>query len=256
MPRLAHTSLSWFAAFGLVIGACGSEDTASEPSPPSSMAPSTTEASPTTTEQVDEPVQLVGAVVATATGEGVSAYTEIDDETAAWFFPSPTQFGGDRVFLVLEERDEFLRVQLPIRPNGSTGWIRREQVEVGAVTTRAQVDLRDNSLTVWDGDEILVQTDAAVGKPSTPTPLGEFFVRDIIKKNPNGAYGSFILGLSGFSEVLDTFNGGEPAIAIHGTNRPELVGQEVSNGCVRIPNDLVELLAETVPLGTPVQIVG
>ncbi len=261
MSRLTRTSLCCGVALGLAIGACGSDETAGKPSSSTSVAgPQTTEAPSTATiddsDATEEPSASQRAVVATATGNGVSAFTEIGDETASFFFPSPTQFGGDRVFLVLDERDDYLRVQLPIRPNGSTGWIHRDEVEVSDVTTRAQVDLRDNSLTVWDGDEILAQTSAAVGKPSTPTPLGEFFVRDIIEKNPNGAYGSFILGLSGFSEVLDTFNGGEPAIAIHGTNRPELVGQDVSNGCIRIPNELVELLAETVPLGTPVEIVG
>ena len=257
MARSARNHVCCLVALGFVIGSCGSAQEAGvEPALPTSTAPPTSEAASGTTAPIEEVAEPRGAVVATAIGDGVSAYTEIGDETASWFFPSPTQFGGDRVFLVLDEKDDFLLVQLPIRPNGSTGWIRQDQVVIDEVTTRAQVDLRDNSLTVWDGDDILVQTSAAVGKPSTPTPLGDFYVRDIIEKNPNGAYGSFILGLSGFSEVLETFNGGEPAIAIHGTNRPDLVGEEVSNGCVRIPNELVELLAETVPLGTPVEIVG
>jgi lipoprotein-anchoring transpeptidase ErfK/SrfK len=56
--------------------------------------------------------------------------------------------------------------------------------------------------------------------------------------------------------VLDSFAGALPAIAIHGTNRPDTMGQERSNGCVRVPNELVELLATDLPLGTPVTIVS
>lgn len=197
-----------------------------------------------------------GAWIATAVGDGVETFSEPADGPVVWFFPSPTQFGGDRVFLVLDEADDYLQVQLPVRPNGSTGWIRRADVVLSEVTTRAEVNVSDRTLRVWDGDDVLVDTSVAIGKPSTPTPLGRFYVRDIIEKFPSSAYGSYIVGLSGFSEVLETFAGGEPAIAIHGTNRPDLIGQDVSNGCIRIPNELIELMAETVPLGTPVDIVG
>lgn len=213
-----------------------------------------------------------GTWVATAKGDGISAYTSDDfseqivtsetltnsnDEPAAdWWFPAPTQFGGPRVFLVVNATEQYLEVQLPIRPNGSTGWIKRSDVTLSEVTMRAEVNLTEDSLTVWDGDEVIVETRAVTGKEATPTPVGEFFVRDVIPSNPTGAYGSFILGLSGFSETLETFNGALPAIAIHGTNNPDQIGSELSNGCVRIPNDLVELLAETVPLGTPVSVVA
>lgn len=253
-PRLAVS-----LALVLLLSACGTDEqsnTAPEPTSTSAQPTTTTTRAPSTTEV---PVFELpdGTWVATATDDGVHAFAgPADDGNPTWWFPDPTQFGGDRVFLVVDADDEFLKVQLPVQPNGSTGWIRRADVELSEVTTRAEVDLRDNSLTVWDGEEVLVETSAAVGKPTAPTPLGEFFVRDVIEKNPNGAYGSFILGLSGFSETLETFNGGLPAIAIHGTNQPDLIGEEVSNGCVRIPNELVELLAETVPLGTPVSIVG
>ena len=72
------------------------------------------------------------------------------------------------------------------------------------------------------------------------------------QSNPGGAYGPIALATDGYSEVMDEFSTGVPVVALHGTNRPELVGQSVSNGCVRIPNDIVTMLADTVPLGTPV----
>ncbi len=223
---------------------------------PATTAPPTTTA-PTTTEPKPDWALGEGSWVATAIGDGVESRSEpSEDSPADWWFPSPTQFDGPRVFLVVDATEDWLEVYIPVRPNGATGWIPRDDVTLSTVNHRAEINLSDDSLTVWDGDEVILATAAATGKPATPTPLGEFFVRDVIQSNPNGAYGSFILGLSGYSETLETFDGKEPAIAIHGTNRPDLVGEEVSNGCIRIPNELVEMLAETVPLGTPVTVVA
>ncbi len=261
-----RTSLAVALAFVVVLAGCSSdsEPEAATPVVTTSVtidpAPTTTAPAISTTEpEASESDNGLGegSWVATATGSGVPSYSEPDATLVAdWFFPSPTQFDGPRVFQVIGESDDFYHVMIPVQPNGSTGWIPKDTVELSEVTFRAEIDLSDDSLTVWDGDEVIVQTAAATGKPSTPTPLGEFFVRDIIPMNSEGAYGSYILGLSGFSEALDSFAGAEPAIAIHGTNRPDLVGDEVSNGCIRIPNNLVELLAASVPLGTPVSIVA
>jgi len=196
-------------------------------------------------------------IVATAITEMVTAYRTPDGEIHK-LFRNPTQFGGPRVFQVLDDSDpKYVKVSLPIKPNHQQGWILREEVALSTVNYKAEVDLATNSLKVWAGDQILVETKAVTGAPRTPTPLGTFYVRDIIKKsNPNGAYGPYILALSGFSEVLETFAGGLPAIAIHGTNSPGLIGQNRSNGCIRIPNELISILAENVPLGTPVTIVA
>lgn len=197
--------------------------------------------------------------VATVFGDGVASTVQPGDGVLAHWFGNPTQFGGDRVFLVLDQTSspDFIKVSLPLKPNGQEGWIPRDAVVISEVEHRAVVDLANDSLTVWRGDDVIVQTKAVTGKPATPTPVGQFFVRDIIAhNNPGGAYGPYIVALSGFSEALETFAGGLPAIAIHGTNNPGLVGQERSNGCIRIPNDLVTALAATVPLGTPVTVVA
>ena len=169
---------------------------------------------------------------------------------------NPTYFGNPLVLMVTDRTPdgEWLKVQVPVRPNGTEGWIPASEAELSSHFVRAQVSLSARSVTVWDGDELIVETDAAVGKSSTPTPLGTFFVNDLVQKFEGSAYGPWILSLSGFSEALETFGGGVPVIAIHGTNRPELIGGAHSNGCIRIPNDVVTFLAETVPMGTPVEI--
>jgi lipoprotein-anchoring transpeptidase ErfK/SrfK len=172
---------------------------------------------------------------------------------------NPWYFGGELALLVEEgrETDEWLRVAIPTRPNGTTAWIRRADVTIRSHRVHAQVALGERRVRVWDGDTLLVDEPAVIGKSSTPTPVGRFFVNARIRhENEGGAYGPWILSLSGFSEALDTFDGGLPELAIHGTNRPDLIGQARSNGCVRMGNDVIRRMAEIVPLGTPVEVVA
>ncbi|MCH8049461.1 L,D-transpeptidase, partial [Patescibacteria group bacterium] len=70
--------------------------------------------------------------------------------------------------------------------------------------------------------------------------------------DPTGPYGAWTLGLNQHSEVMETFRGGRPAIALHGTADLNDIGERVSNGCVRIHNDDLVDLASRVELGTPV----
>jgi lipoprotein-anchoring transpeptidase ErfK/SrfK len=120
------------------------------------------------------------------------------------------------------------------------------------------IDLSDRSLSLSDGTTGILSAKVGIGKPQTPTPLGTFYVTDPVDltAKPNGAYGAFALGLSGYSEVLTSFRGGPGQIAIHGTSNASDLGNEVSNGCIRVINDQVVPLAQQLPLGTPVTIVA
>ena len=145
-------------------------------------------------------------------------------------------------------------VQLPIRPNGSTGWVRARDVRLVAVRTRISVDLSQRRITLFrDGRPVLVAA-AAIGAPSTPTPTGRFYVNQrLLTGNPIGDYGPGAVGISAFSPVLLHWPQGGP-IAIHGTNAPDMIGFAVSHGCIRIRNvDVRRLLREAVE-GTPVEI--
>ena len=199
------------------------------------------------------------AVVATVIGDGIAALAEPGSGPETHWFANPTQFGGARTFLVLDDTSsaDHVKVSLPVMPNGQEGWLPRSAVELSTVSHRAEVDLSEATVTVWDGDEVIATTRAVTGRRSAPTPLGRFYVRDIIAQpDPDGDYGPWILALSGFSEVLETFDGGLPALALHGTDEPAEIGHALSSGCVRVPNDVITLLAETVPLGTPVTVVA
>ena len=102
----------------------------------------------------------------------------------------------------------------------------------------------------------MAETDVVTGKDSTFTPVGTFYIAEKIEKSAGGAYGPWILALNGYSESLDSFDGGMPQLAFHGTNKPELIGTQASNGCVRMPDEIDQILADQMPAGTPITIVA
>ena len=146
------------------------------------------------------------------------------------------------------------RVQLPMRPNGSIGWIHAYAVWIGRVRTRIEIDVSLRRLTLFrDGRPVLSAT-TAVGAPATPTPTGRFYVNQrLIPIDTRGPFGPGAIGISAFSNVLTGWTQGGP-VAIHGTNEPWSIGRSVSNGCIRLPNKVLRRLFRIVPAGTPVVI--
>jgi lipoprotein-anchoring transpeptidase ErfK/SrfK len=153
----------------------------------------------------------------------------------------------------------WLEVQYNRRPNGATGWIRTSDVVLRAVQNRIVVSVEAKTLTVYEGssDKVVFQAPVATGLPRTPTPLGEFYVDIVVKlTRATGVYGPYQLSVAGFSDVLQSFGGGAGQIAIHGTNQPQLIGTDASNGCIRLTNEDVTTLTQYAPSGTPVTIVA
>jgi lipoprotein-anchoring transpeptidase ErfK/SrfK len=147
---------------------------------------------------------------------------------------------------------EWYRVQLPLKPNGVTGWVRAGDVELAPVTTRIVVDLSARRVTLFDKGREVLSTPAAIGAPGTPTPTGRYYVNQrLVPSDPSGPFGPGAIGISAFSEVLTGWTQGGP-IAIHGTNRPDLIGQAVSNGCIRVRNDHLQRMFDRALSGTPV----
>jgi lipoprotein-anchoring transpeptidase ErfK/SrfK len=172
-------------------------------------------------------------------------------------FDNPTYFKNPLVMQVLEEHGDWLKVLIQARPNHTEGWVKASDVDITSTTYRMVLSLADRHLTVYDGDAVVAETDVVIGKDTTPTPLGAFYISEKIQqKNAAGAYGPWILSTNGYSEALDLFDNGLPVVAFHGTNQPDLIGTQASNGCIRMPNDVVSQLAELIPAGTPVEIVA
>ena len=156
---------------------------------------------------------------------------------------------GPVVFLAngpVDPAADWLNVLLPIRPNGSDGWVRRGDVTLTANQFRVEVRLRSHVINVFDGNQRILHAPIGVGTGQTPTPGGAFYIRSLIAST-DPVYGTYAFGLSGFSEVHQTFNGGPGDIGIHGTNDPGTVGTDVSNGCIRLTNEKVEQLAGLLP---------
>ncbi len=194
-----------------------------------------------------------GYIGAQAAGGEVDLFAEATDTTPMWSLPNPTHEGMPLSFTVIDRVGARLQVRLPIRPNGSTAWIDASQVVTYVVPNDIVIDLSDRMLRAKHGDEVLLSAPVAVGSPSTPTPEGEFYV-DISLADPGGSYGSWMLSVAGFSNVLTNFGGGIGQIAIHGWSDESVIGQAVSNGCIRMPNGVIERLAPLAPVGTPVTI--
>ena len=193
------------------------------------------------------------AVAASTKGGPVAVY-DLPNGSVQTTLSARTDYLQPRTFLVVEKSPDWLKVLLPMRPNNSTGWIRATDVNLSDVPYEIRVSLEEHMLRMFkDGQEVL-SSPVVIGAPNTPTPLGTFYITDPVdlKASPNGAYGAYALGLSGYSEVLFSFNGGPGQIAVHGTNNPSQVGQNISNGCVRVPNDIIVQIADQAPLGTPV----
>ena len=149
------------------------------------------------------------------------------------------------------EGEAWLKVLLPIRPNENAGWVKSEDVRLIPQHERIVVDLSRRTLWHYRDGKLLDRFSVGIGRPETPTATGTFYVwARVPQASPSGPYGTFTLGISGFSEVLKTWPGGG-RMAIHGTANPADPGKAVSHGCVRVYNpDMLKL--RHVPLGTPV----
>ncbi len=161
------------------------------------------------------------------------------------------------MLLALQVGDAWTKVQLPVRPNGSTGWVRSSEITLSSHNFSITVDLTKHEIVVTKGDREVTRSPVGVGRTDRPTPGGEYFITELLQPpEPDGIYGPYAYGLSGYSDVLIDFAGGEGVIGIHGTNEPDLVGTDVSSGCIRLPNPEIIRLVERVgvPLGTPVAI--
>jgi lipoprotein-anchoring transpeptidase ErfK/SrfK len=149
----------------------------------------------------------------------------------------------------------WLQVLLPGRPNGASGWIAEQGTRPSVTAWSIVVDLAARHLTVYGNGRIAKVFKAVVGKPSTPTPVGSFFVEESLQMQPGEPGGPFALALSARSNVLQEFEGGPGQIAIHGRdNLGGTLGTAASHGCVRLATASIDWLATRIIPGTPVTI--
>jgi len=148
----------------------------------------------------------------------------------------------------------WVRVRIPMRPNGRTGWVRASALSpLDRIRTRLLVDRRRLRATLYRSGRRIWRSRIGVGTPSTPTPGGHFWIREKFKVgNAGGSFGPRAFGTGAYS-VLSEWPGGG-VVGIHGTNQPWLIPGRPSHGCIRVPNRAILRLARLMPIGTPVHI--
>ena len=195
------------------------------------------------------------ATAADVKGSKIGLYSTPGQAEADDSFSNPTWEGLPLVFLVQQRQGDWLEVQLNTRPNQTTAWVRASDVSLRQVAHRIVVSLASRSLTVYDGQTPIMEAPVAIGTSSTPTPRGNYYVDGAVRTpDPSGVYGPYQVSVAAFSEVLMSFGSGVGQIALHGTNAPGLIGSAASNGCLRMSNADITRLANTVDIGTPIQI--
>jgi hypothetical protein len=148
----------------------------------------------------------------------------------------------------------WMRVVLPVLPNGTSGWVPRRALGAYEVSHhRLIVDLARKRLTLLDRGRVLLRAPVGVGQSRWPTPRGRFLVRNRLERYASPQYGPVAFGTSARSPTLTDWPAGG-FIGIHGTNRPDLIPGRVSHGCVRLRNPDMLRLARLMPVGTPVEI--
>jgi lipoprotein-anchoring transpeptidase ErfK/SrfK len=177
--------------------------------------------------------------------------------------PTHAQWGGGpHVLLVLDSREfkgkTWLRVALPERPNGSTGWIREDFVRLSTTRWRITINRSSHVVTVFDNGRKARSFVSVIGAPATPTPRGLYAIYEkLAQPDPKGFLGPWALHLTAFSDVLFNYGGGPGRVAIHGRDGTSLndpLGSSRSHGCVRVDDANIIWMARVIPLGTPVQI--
>jgi hypothetical protein len=169
-----------------------------------------------------------------------------------------TEDGPPEVYLALEQYDDaapgsWIKVRLPARPNGQTGWVPREALgDLHRNPYALRIDRSSLTATLRRSGKVVWKARVGVGKKSTPTPAGSFYVRNRLTPKPGTIYGALAFGTSAYASVSDWPGGG--VVGIHGTDQPQLIPGRPSHGCVRVRAGDLRRLGRLLQLGTPVRI--
>src|SRR3954469_1202328 len=170
-----------------------------------------------------------------------------------------TEDGPPEIYLALRlytdaHGNEWVRTQLPGRPNGRTGWVPREALgQFHLIHTQLVIDRRTLRITLFKNGKKIFQAPVGVGKGSTPTPAGQSWIREKLHGFGNAVYGPIAFGTATYSTTLTDWPGGG-VVGIHGTNEPNLIPGRPSHGCVRMKNANILKLARLMKPGTPLVI--
>jgi hypothetical protein len=169
-----------------------------------------------------------------------------------------TEDGFPEDYLVLAQQVyphiTWFQIRLPERPNGRTGWVAEQALGALHVTHKLLVvDERHLQMTLYSSGRRVFSAPVGIGKPSTPTPTGHFWIREKFTVKNDPFYGPYAFGTADYSTLSEWPHGG--VVGIHGTNEPSLVPGRPSHGCIRVRNGDVTRLWSLLPVGTPVRVI-
>ena len=249
MPRLAATTSAVAATFAVAVPSAPAV-------PPGSLRPADARG-PLGTERLSDERQLTRWAHPLAQA-GIRREPDPSAPTFARL-RMYTEDGFPEVYLALrsyvdEHGRTWIKIRVPMRPNHRRGWVPRDALgRLRIVRTRLVVDRRALRATLRRRGGVVWRARIGVGGPSTPTPGGDFYIRERIRvAEPGGLYGPWAFGTSAYSALSDWPGGG--VIGIHGTNQPHLIPGRPSHGCIRVRNRAIRRLAKLLPIGTPVRI--
>jgi lipoprotein-anchoring transpeptidase ErfK/SrfK len=172
-----------------------------------------------------------------------------------------TEDGFPEVYLLLQERTdaaglEWVQIRIPRRPNGQTGWVPRGTLGTLRLNHwMLQVDRRRLQLTAYRNGRRVFTAPVGVGKRSTPTPAGHFWIRERFKiLDPQSGYWPYAFGTSDYSRLSDWPGGG--VVGIHGPyHQAGAIPGRISHGCIRLRVSADAWLARHIGLGTPIHVI-
>ncbi len=182
---------------------------------------------------------------------------KVHSAPAAWI-ARHTPEGTTNIVVADREVDRrgalWVRVGLSVLPNGSEGWIPRSSlggwsfVDTHLVINRARL-----TATLFRSGRVIFRAPVGIGGPGTPTPAGNFYVRDRLTDFTSPMYGPLAFGTNARSPTLTDWPAGG-FVGIHGTDQPNLIPGRVSHGCIRLKNSAILRLGKLMPVGTPVTV--
>jgi len=166
----------------------------------------------------------------------------------------------DDLVFVLErtvvKEQEWLRVRLPVRPNGTTGWVPAAALsELQPVETWLRISTKTFKATLIKNGKRVFSAPIGVGQSQWPTPKGQFYIRAKLKGygGAGSFYGPLAYITSATSDQLTDWPGGG-LVGVHGTTLPGLIPGRISHGCVRMRNADILRLEKLMPIGTPITV--
>jgi len=149
-------------------------------------------------------------------------------------------------------KPSWYRISVPGRPNGRTGWIPAAAVTLHPMHWQIVIFRGARKMELWKDGRLNYTTTVAVGRPGMETPLGTFYVTVRFHPVQQTFLGVYAFETSAYSKLSEWPGGGK--VGIHGTYEPQLLGQAVSHGCVRMSNTAAAYLRDRIPVGTPIRI--